>query len=189
MTTAELQRSGRSTSTASGSNTNEELRADADRLTETAKDRASEKVEQGTSQAPRTAGSASDALQKAAGELDRDDNAPSWLSSAFRETAKGIDQFAGKVEGRSPEQMGREISSFAREHPTSFLAASAAAGFAAARFLRAGADYKHHHDGRQTGYRDATLSTAGGQRSAGRFGDETRAAQQRYGESRESMNQ
>lgn len=190
MTTAELNRSGQSTSGAGGSHTKEELKADADRLKDTAKHRASEKIEEGKSRATGTARSASDALEKAAGELDRDDNAPSWLSSAFRETAKGIDRFAGKVEGRSPEQMGREISSFAREHPATFLAASAAAGFAAARFLRAGADYEHHQQDGKTGYRGASASTTSSSTSSsGRFGEETRAAEQRFGESRGGMSQ
>lgn len=190
MTTAELNRSGRSTSSAAGSDTREELKADAERLKDTAKHRASEKVDEGKSRATGTARSASDALEKAAGELDRDDNAPGWLSSAFRETAKGIDRFASKVEGRSPEQMGREVSSFAREHPATFLAASAAAGFAAARFMRAGADYERHHQDRQSSNEGTNASTAGRfTPTEGRFGEQTRSAEQRYGESRGGMSQ
>lgn len=197
MTTAETIRSGQSSSSTSGSSTKDELKADADRLESTAKDRASEEADKRKSQATRTARSASDALEKAAGELDSDQNAPAWLSSAFRETAKGIDSFAGEVENRSPEQMGREVSRFARQHPTSFLAASAAAGFAAARFLRAGADYRQHHQGSSSsrGYDSddiyeapATGTRPGmtertGATTQGRFATETSVAQQRYGES------
>lgn len=190
MTTAELNRSGQSTSGAGGSHTREELKADADRLKDTARHRASEKAEQGKSRATSTARSASDALEKAAGELDRDDDAPGWLSSAFRETAKGIDRFAGKVDGRSPEQMGREVTAFAREHPATFLAASAAAGFAAARFMRAGADYERHHQGQQASHNGASDSSAGNfTTSDSRFGDETRAAGQRFGASRGGISQ
>lgn len=179
MTTAEMTRSGQSASGASGSQTNQELKADADRLKDTAKDRASEMAGKRKDQATGAARSTADALQKAAGELESDSNAPSWLTSAFRETAKGIDRFAGKVEGRSPEEIGRQIKSFAREHPTSFLAASAAAGFAAARFLRAGADYEHHRQSSNgsTGYQSGqsrAFDTAGS-----RFANETRTAQQR----------
>ena len=183
MTTAETNRSGLSSSNASGSDTKEELKADAGRLKDTAKDRVRDEADKRKSQATRTARSASDALEKAASELERDDDAPSWLSSAFRETAKGIDSFAGKVEGRSPDQMGREVSQFARQHPGSFLAASALVGFAAARFLRAGADYQSHHSGGSSsdfgsqGFQSGqtgTFATTGS-----RFADEARTAQQR----------
>ncbi len=186
MTTAELNRAGHRSGT-SGSDTKQDLKNDADRLADTAKDKASEKTAEYKSQATRTARSASDALEKAAGDLDRDNDAPGWLSSAFRETAKGIDRFAGKVEGRSPEQMGREVTSFARKHPTTFLAASAAAGFAAARFLRAGADHKRH-DHETTGSYDANPSYAG-RPNGGRFAEKTRAAQNRYAAIREGMTQ
>lgn len=188
MTTAEMTRSGQSASRASGSATKEELKADADRLKDTAKDRASEEASKRKSQATRAAHSTSDALETAAGELDRDSDAPSWLSSAFRETAKGIDSLAGKVEGRSPEQMGRDLTRFAREHPTTFLAASAAAGFAAARFLRAGADYEHRHEhDTPSGSGNASSGQWSENATGGRFDSATRNAQQSYGESRGGM--
>ena len=196
MTTAETTRSGLSSSGTSGSAPKEDLKADADRLKETAKSRASDEAEHRKSQATQTARSASSALEKAASELDQDQNAPDWLSSAFRQTAKGVEQFAGKVDSRSPEQMGREISRFARENPGSFLAASAAAGFAAARFLRAGADYRQDHQGysdsySQTGsdYRSSDSVSLAGSPATSRFASETEAAQQRYGESRGGMTQ
>ncbi len=196
MTTAETLRSGQPSSGASGSSAKDELKGDADRLKDTAKHRASDEAEKRKSQATKAARSASDALEKAAGELDRDDQAPGWLSSAFRETAKGVDRFAGTVEDRSPEQMGRDVSRFAREHPGSFLAASAAAGFAAARFLRAGADYReHHHEGSRSfdssgaGLDSAGTGSLAGRTGQGRFASETHAAQQRYGESRGGMTQ
>ncbi len=177
MTTAEMTRSGQSASGASGSETKQELKADADRLKETAKDRASQEADKRKSQATRAARSTSDALQTAAGDLDQDNDAPAWLASAFRETAKGIDRMAGKIDGRSPDQMGRDLTRFAREHPTSFLAASAAAGFAAARFLRAGADYSHEHsDEGQMGQRSSDWDRTNGSR----FDGATRTAQQRY---------
>lgn len=176
MQTAETTRSGQSASGASGSADTQGLKADADRLTNTAKDRASDMAEAGKDKATGAARSASDALEKAASHLEGDDGAPGWLASAFRETAKGIDRLAGKVEGRSPEQISREASRMAREHPGAFLAASAAAGFAAARFLRAGADYQQHHKAGGTSGMNRSGSTGNG-----RFADETRAAQQRYG--------
>lgn len=122
-----------------------ELASDANRLKETAKDRARQEAEVRKGEAARAAKSASSALDKAAGELEHDENAPRWLKSAFRQAAGGIDRLAQTAETRSADDLGREATRFAREHPGAFLAASAAAGFAAARFLRAGADYKHDH--------------------------------------------
>jgi hypothetical protein len=122
-----------------------ELASDANRLKDTAKDRARQEAEVRKSEAARAAKSASSALDKAAGELEADENAPSWLKSAFRQAAGSIDRLAQSAEGRSVDDMGREATRFARENPGAFLAASAAAGFAAARFVRAGADYQHDH--------------------------------------------
>lgn len=185
MTTGEMNRTGLSSSNATGSSTQEELKADADRLKTTAKDRASEEAQKQKSQAARTARSASQALEKAASDLDQNDDAPSWLSSTFRETAKGVDRFAGSVENRSPERLGRDVSNFARNHSGSFLAASAAAGFVAARFLRAGADYREHHEDYSAGYDNTNgVNRTGGVRED-RFADETFNAQERYSENRE----
>lgn len=185
MTIGEMDRTGLSSSNASGSSPQDELKADADRLKTTASDRASEEAQKQKSQAAQTARSASQALEKAASDLDDNDDAPSWLSSAFRETAKSVDRFAGSVDNRSPKQLGRDVSSYARSHSGSFLAASAAAGFVAARFLRAGADYRKHHDEESVDYDSAN----GGNRTSGmresRFADETFNAQQRYSENRE----
>ena len=161
MNTAATTSSGLQSSGSSGSDAKDELQSDAARLKESAKHRASDEAEKQKSQAAQTARSASDALEKAAGELDGDRNAPDWLTAAFRETAKGIDRFAGQVDGRSPEQMSRDVRRFAREHPTSFLAASAAAGFAAARFLRAGADYRQHDHGDESTFGTAETPTYG----------------------------
>lgn len=53
--------------------------------------------------------------------------------------------------------MDHNVSRFARENPGSFLAASAAAGFAAARFFRAGAD--HRNEPRESGDDQSTGSS------------------------------
>lgn len=190
MTTAETTRSGVSSSDASGSLNKEELKADADRLKDTAQGRVSDEAKKRKSQATQTARSASDALEKAAGELESDENAPGWLSSAFRETAKSVERFAGSVDDRSPEQIGREASRFARQHPGSFLAASAAAGFAAARFLRAGADYREHHPQGGSSSSSSESITAGsrsGEMAEGRFASEAYATQRGFGKTQGGM--
>jgi hypothetical protein len=131
------------TSSATSSTIKEELSQDAGRLGDSAKERAKEEAETRKQQVTHTARSTSSALERAADELEQDDDAPSWLSSAFRQTASGIERLAGSVEGRSADQLASDLTRFARQNPGAFLAASAAAGFAAARFLRAGAEYKH----------------------------------------------
>ena len=128
----------------------EDLSQDANRLAETAKDRARKEAETRKEQSVQAAHSASSALGKAAEEMEQEAEAPAWLSSAFRQAASGIDRIAGTLESRSTDQLAGDITRFARDNPAAFLTASAAAGFVAARFPRAGAEYKSdHQDGAQ----------------------------------------
>jgi hypothetical protein len=132
-------------SSPTSSEVREELSGDASRLAQSAKERATQEAETRKQQATQTARSASSALGRAADDLEQDDGVPSWLSSAFRQTASGIERLAGNVEGRGVDELARDVTRFARENPGAFLAASAAAGFAAARFLRAGTTYSNQH--------------------------------------------
>lgn len=162
METTEMTRSDSAAGGASASTTRatrDELAHDASRLTETAKKRARQEAETRKGQATQAAKCASSALDKAAEELKQDENAPAWLASAFKQTADGIQRFAGDVDQRSAEQIGRDVSRFARQNPSAFLAASAAAGFAAARFLRAGAEYQHDHQGDAESYSSGNMSS------------------------------
>lgn len=136
-----------SSSSGAASQVREELGQDAERLKDNAQDRAREEAETRKSQAVRVAGSAASALDRAAGDLERDKDAPDWLASAVRQAAGTIDRMAGEMEGRDIGEIGHTVTRFARSNPGSFLAASAAAGFAAARVLRAGADKKRHDHG------------------------------------------
>lgn len=123
-----------------------ELGDDAQRLTHTAAQQAESKAREGQQQATQTARAASSAIQKAADELSQDDQAPAWLASAASSAARQVGQFAEQIESTSPREAARWITDFARNSPGSFLTASAAIGFAAARVLRAGADYQHEAD-------------------------------------------
>lgn len=143
MVTNEVNAAGGSSPSSRGAQ--DELTDDAAKLKDRAKDRARQEAETRKGEATQAAKSASSALDKAAEELQQDENAPEWLSSAFRQTASSIQRFASNVEGRGADDIGRDITRFARQNPTAFMAASAAAGFAAARFLRTGAEYQHHH--------------------------------------------
>jgi hypothetical protein len=148
----------------------EELSADASRLAQSAKERATQEAETRKQQVAQTARSASSALGRAADDLEQEDGVPGWLSSAFRQTASGIERLAGNVEGRGADELARDVTRFARENPGAFLAASAAAGFAAARFLRAGATYsnQHRYDAQSESAGDANAS--GGMSSDAGFG-------------------
>jgi hypothetical protein len=161
-------------SSSTSSTIREELSGDASRLGDTAKERAKEEAETRKQQVTQTARSTSSALGRAADELDQDDSAPGWLAAAFRQTAQGIERVAGSVEGRSADQLARDLTRFARDNPTTFLAASAAAGFAAARLLRAGAEYRSENSS-QGGTDDSTRfdngsSTFGGTGTSSSFG-------------------
>jgi hypothetical protein len=115
-------------------------------------------------------------LRSAADELEGDDQAPAWLSSGFRQAADKLAEMADTLEGKSVRDIGRQTTQFARQNPTTFLAGSAAAGFALARFLRAGADYQGDGDaneseaagtdsqGNASTARPATFEPAGGAR-------------------------
>ena len=129
----------------------EEVTEDMSRLKDAAGHRASQEIKDGERKAASAANYAASAIEQAAGSLRDDEDAPVWLAEALETTARKISGFAGAIEGRSLTDMRHDINHFARENPGAFLAASAAAGFAAARFLRAGEAYRAHH--RQEGAR------------------------------------
>lgn len=122
----------------------DELKHDASHLRDTVGARAKEETDSRKGQAVQVAGSASSALKTAADDLRNNPEAPNWMASALEQAARKIDGLASHVDGRSVDQLGRDISEFARRSPGTFLAASAAAGFAAARVVRAGMDKKQH---------------------------------------------
>jgi hypothetical protein len=138
----------------------EELKHDAGRLTEDVAERAKSEAESRKSQAANLGQSASSALDTAARDLRENPDVPDWMASALQQAARSIESLADRIEGRSIEQIGQDVVEFARRNPGTFLAASAALGFAASRVLRAGVDKKRHdragtsYDGQdaQTGY-------------------------------------
>ena len=115
----------------------DELRSDAKQLGSTAKDRIHSEVDARKSDAAEQAKSVSSAMQRASGELD---NAPSWLKSAFQQSADQVQRFAETLENKDSRQLVGDVQNFARQRPGTFLAACAAAGFAAARIFKAGGE-------------------------------------------------
>lgn len=122
----------------------EDLKHDAARLKDSVGARARQEAEARKGQAAHLAGSASSALETAAQDLRDNPDAPDWMASALQGAARRIEGLAAHVDGRSVDQLGNDVAEFARRSPGTFLLASAAAGFAAARVLRAGADRKRH---------------------------------------------
>jgi hypothetical protein len=131
---------------ATTSGVRDELAQDAGRLKQTVTDRARQEAESRKGEVVQVAGSASAALQSAADDLQNNPDAPDWMATALQQAARQIDRLAGQVEGRSVSDLGGEVAQFARSNPVTFLAASAAAGFAAARVLRAGVDRQSHDE-------------------------------------------
>ena len=153
-----------------------ELKGDAQRLGDTARDQAESKASQGKEQVTSTAHSASSAMSKAAEELRQDDNAPEWLASAVSGAARQIDDLANRLQDKSPRDIANETRKFAQQSPTAFLSASAIAGFAVARFLRAGAEYQHDdHTGSSSssGMSTGSSSTGGMGSSTSGMGSST----------------
>lgn len=125
------------TSSPTGGGLREELRSDAATLTGSAKQRIHNEVDARRSGAATQVKSLSSALDAAAGELS---DGSGWLRSAFQSGARTLQQFADTVEHKDSRQLTREVEQLARDHPGAFLTACAAAGFAAARVMKAGMD-------------------------------------------------
>ena len=115
-----------------------ELRSDARQLGSTAANRVHSEIDSRKGKAADQAHSVSSAIDRAAGELD--DGSPEWLRSAFRQGAQQVQRFADAIEQKDSRELMREVQDFARERPGTFLAACAAAGFAAARIFKAGGE-------------------------------------------------
>jgi hypothetical protein len=154
----------------SASGVGDELKEDAAHLRHAVEDRARAEAETRKGQAADALGSASSALGNAADELERNADAPDWLAAAVKQAAGKIDAMASQIEGRTIDEIGQNVADFARKNPGAFLAASAAAGFAAARVLRAGADRSDDHHTGQAPHRSANDSNAA--RQSGGFGDD-----------------
>ncbi|HET9428009.1 MAG TPA: hypothetical protein VFO69_06585 [Allosphingosinicella sp.] len=122
----------------SSGGTSSELRSDAQHLGSTAANRLHSEVDSRKGDAAQQAKSVSSAIQRAAGDLGED--SPDWLRSAFRKGAEQVQRFADTLEQKDSRQLVGEIESFGRERPGSFLLGCAAAGFAAARVLKAGGE-------------------------------------------------
>lgn len=125
---------GQSTTT----QTANELKSDAQQLGSKAADRLHSEVDARKSAAVSQAQSVSSAIEQTAGQLD--ENTPQWLKSALQQGAQQIQRFADSIEQKDSRQLMREAQDFARNNPGTFLAACAAAGFAAARIFKAGAE-------------------------------------------------
>ncbi len=132
------------TTSETASDLREELGHDTAHLGDTLKSRAKQEAETGKNKALGIAESATRALGAAADQLRDNPDAPEWMAAGLQKVARQVDQLAGNLEGRSMDDLSREASRFARENPGTFLAAAAAAGFAAARLFRAGADHQRH---------------------------------------------
>lgn len=115
-----------------------ELRDDARKVTDTAKQRLSAEAETRKGQAASQAKAVSSALGNAAQQLDP--NAPGWLRQALEQGAGAIERLAGSVERKDPRELMRDVETMARQNPGAFIAGCAFAGFAAARVFKAGGE-------------------------------------------------
>ncbi|MEE4152843.1 MAG: hypothetical protein V2I27_01660 [Erythrobacter sp.] len=118
----------------------DELKQDARSIKESVGKQADNQARKGRDEAVGSARATGSALDRAADELRRDDDTPDWLASMLSKAAGQIQQIASDFENREPREMMHSVEDFGRQRPGMFLAASAAAGFAAGRYLRAGAE-------------------------------------------------
>jgi hypothetical protein len=154
-----------------------ELRSDAQQLTFKAANRIHSEVDARKGNAAEHAKSVSDAIQTAAGQLD--ESAPTWLKSAFQQGADQIQRFADTIEQKDSREILNEVQNFARERPALFLGACAAAGFAAARILKAGGQEQASQQFGQTNrtHEDQTWGD-----SEGVLGNQSKHSAQQFGE-------
>lgn len=115
-----------------------ELKSDAQQLGSKAANRLHSEVDARKDTAVDQAKSVSSAIQRTADGLDEE--TPTWLKSAFQKSADQIQRFADSIEQKDSRQLMSEAQNFARNSPGTFLIACAAAGFAAARVLKAGGE-------------------------------------------------
>lgn len=137
--------------------TGAELRDDAKQLGSKAADRIHSEVDTRKSEAVSQAQSFSSAIEKTAGEMN---DGPEWLKSALQKGAQQIQRFADSVEHKDSRQLLNDAQRFARDNPGTFLAACAAAGFAAARIFKAGGE-QGQHGTRQQGQWDPSVGVDG----------------------------
>jgi hypothetical protein len=114
-----------------------ELRSDAATVTDSAKQRLHSEIDARKGGAAGQARTLASALSSASDELGQD--SPSWLRSVFDTVSQTVGRLADTVEQKDSRELTQEVQQIAREHPGSFLAACAFAGFAAARVMQAGA--------------------------------------------------
>jgi hypothetical protein len=114
-----------------------ELLTDAKGVGTTAVNRLHSEVDNRKGAAATQAKSVSTAIENVGQGLD--DNAPAWLKSAFTQGAQQVQKFADALEQKDSKQLVSGVTDFARQSPTTFLLACAAAGFAASRIFQAGA--------------------------------------------------
>ena len=138
--------------------TSTDLRSDAKQLGNSAANRIHSEVDARKDTAVNQAKSVSSAIQRAAGEMD--EGSPDWLKSALRQGAQKVQTFADTIEQKNSRELMRDAQDFARNNPGTFLAACAAAGFAAARILKAGEQDQHNSQGTQ-GQQPGQLSDQG----------------------------
>lgn len=120
-----------------GGDMRDELRDDAATLGDSAKQRLYSEANSKKSGVADEAKSVSSALNAAAEELS---NSPSWLRTGFEKGASSLEQLAKTLENKDSRELTRDAQAFARQHPGTFLAGCAIAGFAAARVMKAGMD-------------------------------------------------
>ncbi|WP_157001646.1 hypothetical protein [Paracoccus sp. S4493] len=122
----------------SGNSTTESIKSEAteqaSRLAGSVKDEAKRYEKDLRSGIAERAESVAAGLRKAGSEIDPN----SSIATMFDRAAESVSSIADSLNETDPREMIDEVRNFARRQPGAFLGLSALAGFAAARFLRAG---------------------------------------------------
>jgi hypothetical protein len=156
-----------------------ELRETARQTMHDARDAVEARSEAAKGQAAQEIERTAHGLEAAANEME----GSRLQQELLREAADGLKQISRAVSGKSVGEMVEELADFGRRNPLAFLGGAALAGFALARFARAGAPVgvTHDYSGPQSaGYSPASAGQSGPQ-SAGYSPASADYSGQRYG--------
>jgi hypothetical protein len=119
----------------------ETVRTEAAHFAETARDQASEKLDQGKQAVTSAVSDFADAIRRAGEELGEKDQ--TMAARLVGQAAEGLSTLSRTVSEKRPEDMLNAVRDFGRANPTAFLAGAVLAGLALGRFARSSAQHEH----------------------------------------------
>lgn len=138
-----LNAQGGQMGSSSGTEQSQQARQQASELADTVKTQGKAKVEEYRSVAARKVDKLADSVKAAASEMEGDEDI-GQLSQYMTDAAQKINTFSESLRTKSGDELVRDVTRMAREHPAVFIGGSIAIGFGLARFARAAQPPRSH---------------------------------------------